>query len=52
MRLRRVRDLSSVKGYDAGETVLACHSGAGFQAELPGDVRLVGVEELYAPVTS
>ncbi|MFB4277348.1 ATP-binding protein [Nonomuraea sp. MTCD27] len=51
-RLRRVRDLLSVKGYDTSETVLACYSGAGFQAELPGDVRLVGVEELYAPVTS
>ncbi|SEG94349.1 hypothetical protein SAMN05444920_108363 [Nonomuraea solani] len=47
-RLRRARDLLSVKGYDTSRTVLACYSGAGFQADIPGDVRLVGIEELYA----
>ncbi|WP_433433861.1 AAA family ATPase [Nonomuraea sp. CA-141351] len=47
-RLRRARDLLSVKGYDTRDTVLACYSGAGFHADIPGGVRLIGLEELYA----
>ncbi|MGP3917510.1 ATP-binding protein [Nonomuraea sp. 10N515B] len=47
-RLRRARDLLSAKGYDTRGTVLACYSGAGFQADMPGDVRLIGLEQLYA----
>ena len=51
-RLRRVRDLLTAKGFDTGATVLACYSGAGFHPdladELPGDVRLIGLDELYA----
>ncbi|MGW0807062.1 AAA family ATPase [Nonomuraea sp. NPDC002799] len=47
-RLRRARDLLSVKGYDTSGTVLACYSGAGFQPDFPGDVRKVTLEELYA----
>ncbi|MEV0621267.1 ATP-binding protein [Nonomuraea sp. NPDC050404] len=46
-RLRRARDLLSVKGYDTSGTVLACYSGASFQEDIPGDVRLVGIEDLY-----
>ncbi|WP_223167066.1 hypothetical protein [Nonomuraea sp. SYSU D8015] len=48
-RLRRARDLLSVKGYDTSGTVLACYSGAGFQSDMPGDVRRIGLEELYVP---
>jgi hypothetical protein len=33
-RLRRARDLLSVKGHHAADAVLACYSGAGFTAEL------------------
>ena len=33
-RLRRARDLLSVKGHHAGDAVLACYSGAGFTPEL------------------
>lgn len=33
-RLRRARDLLSVKGHDAADAVLACYSGAGFTADL------------------
>jgi uncharacterized protein len=33
-RLRRARDLLSVKGYDTAATVLACYSGAGFSKAL------------------
>ncbi|MEW9556090.1 ATP-binding protein [Nonomuraea sp. NPDC050783] len=47
-RLRRARDLLSVKGYDTRDTVLACYGGAGFQEGLPGDVRLIGLPDLYA----
>ncbi|MGP3956179.1 ATP-binding protein [Nonomuraea sp. 3N208] len=47
-RLRRARDLLSAKGYDTSGTVLACYSGAGFQEDLPGDVRLVSLGDLYA----
>ncbi|GAA2828274.1 ATP-binding protein [Nonomuraea rubra] len=47
-RLRRARDLLSVKGYDTTGTVLTCYTGAGFQGDLPKDARLVGLEDLYA----
>ncbi|TMR16730.1 ATP-binding protein [Nonomuraea turkmeniaca] len=47
-RLRRARDLLSVKGYDTSGTVLACYGGAGFQEDIPGEVRLIGPEDLYA----
>jgi hypothetical protein len=33
-RLRRARDLLSVKGHHAADAVLTCYSGAGFSAEL------------------
>lgn len=33
-RLRRARDLLSVRGFDTAETVLACYSGTGFDDEL------------------
>jgi hypothetical protein len=33
-RLRRARDLLSVKGHRADDAVLACYSGAGFTPEL------------------
>jgi AAA+ ATPase superfamily predicted ATPase len=33
-RLRRARDLLSVKGYHAADAILACYSGTGFSAEL------------------
>lgn len=52
-RLRRARDLLSVKGYDTAATVLACYSGAGFsealtsQAAADSRVLLVGLEHLY-----
>lgn len=51
-RLRRARDLLAVKGFDTRDTVLACYSGAGFHPELaadkPDDVRLMGLDQLYA----
>jgi hypothetical protein len=51
-RLRRVRDLLAVKGFDTRDTVLACYSGAGFHPDLaadkPADVRLIGLDQLYA----
>ncbi|GII76237.1 ATPase [Sphaerisporangium rufum] len=50
-RLRRARDLLTAKGYDTGDTVLTCYSGAGFTPELaaaPGrDVRLITLNDLY-----
>jgi uncharacterized protein len=50
-RLRRARDLLTAKGFAARDAVLACYSGAGFHPELtaarPGDVRLIGLEQLY-----
>jgi AAA+ ATPase superfamily predicted ATPase len=50
-RLRRARDLLTVKGFDTRDTVLACYSGAGFDPDLaagrPGDIRLIGLEQLY-----
>jgi uncharacterized protein len=56
-RLRRARDLLSVKGHHAAEAILACYSGAGFSAELAevaaGDPRvlLVDLERLYQEPT-
>ncbi|MFF4624414.1 AAA family ATPase [Nonomuraea jabiensis] len=47
-RLRRARDLLSVKGYDTRDTVLACYSGAGFHDDIPEGVRRVGLKELYS----
>jgi AAA+ ATPase superfamily predicted ATPase len=52
-RLRRARDLLSVKGYDTAGTWLACYSGAGFDDELRAvaardRVLLVDLERLYA----
>ena len=52
-RLRRARDLLSVKGYRAGDAVLACYSGAGFTDELRSasaadpHVQLVDLKRLY-----
>jgi hypothetical protein len=51
-RLRRARDLLTAKGFDTRDTVLACYSGAGFDPDLaagrPGDIRLIGLDQLYA----
>jgi uncharacterized protein len=52
-RLRRARDLLSVKGYGTAETWLACYSGAGFDDELRAAVSrdrvlLVDLHRLYA----
>jgi len=51
-RLRRARDLLGVKEFDTRDTVLSCYSGAGFspelQATLSRDIRLVGLDQLYA----
>lgn len=52
-RLRRARDLLSVKGYDAAATILACYSGAGFSDELKSlaatepRVLLLDLDRLY-----
>jgi hypothetical protein len=51
-RLRRARDLLSVKGHDTAETWLTCYSGAGFDDELKAAasrerVLLVGLDRLY-----
>ena len=52
-RLRRARDLLSVKGYDTATTVLTCYSGAGFSEELTSQatadphILLVGCDRLY-----
>jgi uncharacterized protein len=52
-RLRRARDLLSVKGYQAADAVLVCYGGAGFtdalQALAAPDPRvlLVGLNHLY-----
>ena len=52
-RLARARDLLAVK-YSTADTVLACYSAAGFDAELreiaerePSRVRLIGLERIY-----
>jgi hypothetical protein len=51
-RLRRARDLLTAKGFDTRDTRLACYSGAGFhpglESEVPSDVRLIGLGQLYA----
>jgi uncharacterized protein len=52
-RLRRARDLLSVKGYDTAETWLTCYSGAGFDDDLRAAARrervlLVDLDRLYA----
>jgi AAA+ ATPase superfamily predicted ATPase len=52
-RLRRARDLLSVKGHHAADAVLACYSGAGFTADLAAvaaserRVLLVDLARLY-----
>lgn len=52
-RLRRARDLLSVKGYDTATAILACYSGAGFSDELKSlaatdpRVLLVDLDRLY-----
>src|SRR5690242_19306076 len=52
-RLRRARDLLSVKCYHAADAILACYSGTGFSAELSAvaasnpSVMLVDLERLY-----
>lgn len=51
-RLRRARDLLSVKGYDTSGTLLACYSGAGFDDDLRATARrenvlLVDLARLY-----
>lgn len=52
-RLRRARDLLSVKGFDTTDTVLTCYSGAGFDTNLRETARadahvlLVGLDTLY-----
>ena len=54
-RLSRARDLLAGRGYDTRDTVLACYSGAGFEADLstPGDrVQTIGVDDLYAEIGS
>jgi AAA+ ATPase superfamily predicted ATPase len=54
-RLRRARDLLSVKGHRTADTVLACYSGAGFSADLAAvaaadpRVLLVDLAQLYQP---
>lgn len=52
-RLRRARDLLSVRGHQASDAILACYSGAGFTSELAAvaaadrRVLLVDLELLY-----
>jgi hypothetical protein len=52
-RLRRARDLLSVRGYDTRDTALACYSGAGFDAGLHDaarsdhNIKLIGLDDLY-----
>ena len=54
-RLRRARDLLSVKGFQTAGTVLACYSGTGFSQGLrtlaasEPRVLLVGLDRLYQP---
>jgi AAA+ ATPase superfamily predicted ATPase len=55
-RLARARDLLAAKKYDTTGTVLTCYSAAGFDQDLrdraarpPGNVLLIGPEDLYAP---
>jgi AAA+ ATPase superfamily predicted ATPase len=55
-RLRRARDLLAVKGFDTRDTLLTCYCGAGFDRELRADqrrdIRLIGLDELYADLAS
>ncbi len=52
-RLRRARDLLSVRGYDTRDALLACYSGGGFDADLHNaaragqHVKLIGLDDLY-----
>ncbi len=52
-RLRRARDLLSVRGYDTRDASLACYCGAGFDDRLRDaaragqNVKLIGLEDLY-----
>lgn len=51
-RLRRARDLLAQRGYDTGDTVLACYSGGGFEADLLGVLQehraaAIGPDRLY-----
>jgi uncharacterized protein len=52
-RLRRARDLLSVKGHDTSTAKLTCYSGAGFDSELleiartDPHVQLISIEDLY-----
>jgi AAA+ ATPase superfamily predicted ATPase len=41
-RLRRARDLLSVRGFETAETVLACYGGAGFDEDLRRAARANG----------
>jgi uncharacterized protein len=45
-RLRRAKELLS-KTHDTSETVLACYSGAGFEAGIDPEVLTVGLDDLY-----
>ncbi len=51
-RLRRARDLLAAKGYDTGETVLACYAGVGFDVDMGakagGEVLLADLDAIYA----
>jgi AAA+ ATPase superfamily predicted ATPase len=51
-RLRRARALLTIKGYDTSSAVLACYSGAGFDADLRsaaarGEAVLIGPDQMY-----
>ncbi|HEV2345504.1 MAG TPA: hypothetical protein VGS97_15505 [Actinocrinis sp.] len=50
-KLERARELLQRKGFDTRDTALACYSGVGFteelRAETRGDLRLIGLEQLY-----
>ncbi|MDQ7907812.1 ATP-binding protein [Phytohabitans sp. ZYX-F-186] len=46
-RLARARDLLAGRGYDTRDTVLACYSGAGFDAAPGTGVRLINLDQLY-----
>jgi hypothetical protein len=45
-RLERARQLLS-RDYDTSQTILACYSGAGFEADLDPAVLTIGLEALY-----
>jgi AAA+ ATPase superfamily predicted ATPase len=52
-RLRRARDLLSVRGYDTRDALLTCYSGSGFDdglrdaARTGQDVKLISLGDLY-----